>query len=100
MDCWVLHTLHLRDRAQALQLLPTNLNFPFTSLYVTPYLPVPETNGEEWDRLEPIIALDALIELVVMGEYGGTGDTSTKQKAKEALFLRTAGATVFEVCSP
>ncbi|KAI5119824.1 hypothetical protein M0805_004759 [Coniferiporia weirii] len=83
-------------KTQALQLLPTNLNFSFISHIVTPYMPVPETNGEEWDRLEPIVALDALIELVVVGEYSGLDERESKQKAKDALFLRTAGAAVFE----
>ena len=67
---------------------------------MTPYVPVPETNGDEWDKLEPMVSLDALIELVVLGEYQGIGqEEGTKQKIKEALLLRTAGATVFEVCS-
>lgn len=60
-------------------------------------MPVTETNGEEWDRLEPIVALDALVELVVVGEYAGLSEGESKQKAKEALLLRTAGASVFEV---
>lgn len=64
---------------------------------VTPYLPVPDTNGEEWDRLEPIVALDALIDLVVLGEYGGNVEGESKLRAKEGLLMRTAGATVFEV---
>ena len=60
-------------------------------------MPVPETNGEEWDRLEPIVALDALIELVVVGEYAGLGEGDSRQKAKDILLLRTAGDSVFEV---
>ncbi|KAL5512469.1 hypothetical protein ACEPAG_3122 [Sanghuangporus baumii] len=82
-------------KTQALQLLPANLTFPLISHMVTPYLPVPDTNGEEWDRLEHIVALDALIDLVVLGEYGGNVG-ETRLKAKEALLLRTAGATAFE----
>lgn len=62
---------------------------------VTPYIPVPETNGEEWDRLEPMPALDALIELVVHGEYSGSDPS--KLKGKESLQLRAAGSIVFEV---
>ena len=62
---------------------------------VTPYMPVPETNGEEWDRLEPMSALDALIDLVINGEYSGI--ESGKRKGKESLQLRAAGAMVFEV---
>ncbi|KAL5531786.1 USO1 [Sanghuangporus sanghuang] len=83
-------------KTQALQLLPANLTFPLISHMVTPYLPVPDTNGEEWDRLEPIVALDALIDLIVLGEYGGNVEGETRQKAKESLLLRTAGATAFE----
>lgn len=60
-------------------------------------MPVPETNGEEWDRLEPIVALDALVELVVIGEYAGLSEGESKHKAKESLLLRIAGASVFEV---
>lgn len=59
-------------------------------------MPVPETNGEEWDRLEPTTALDSLVELVVLGEYAGA---STGTTTKEALQLRAAGVSVFEVCA-
>lgn len=56
---------------QALRLLPPNLIIPLPELVVTPYVPVPDTNGEEWDRLEPASALDALVELALHGEYNG-----------------------------
>lgn len=62
---------------------------------ITPYIPVPETNGEEWDRLEPMPAVDALIELVVHGEYSGSDPS--KLKGKQSLQLRAAGSIVFEV---
>ena len=79
---------------QALRLLPTNISFPFSEISVTPYVPVPETNGEEWDRLESASALDVLVELIVHGEYNGlSGESSTKH----SLELRTVAATVFEV---
>ncbi|KAH8110425.1 hypothetical protein DFH11DRAFT_1621277 [Phellopilus nigrolimitatus] len=65
-------------KTQALQLLPTNLNFSFISHILTPYMPVPETNGEEWDRLEPIVAW------------------MRYTTAKNALLLRAAGTAVFE----
>jgi hypothetical protein len=55
---------------------------------------VPETNGEEWDRLEPSSALDVLVELAVHGEYNGL---DRRKRTKESLELRTAAATVFEV---
>jgi hypothetical protein len=51
-----------------------------------PYVPVPETNGEEWDRLESASALDILIELTIHGEYNGIGDAS---RTKHSLELRT-----------
>jgi hypothetical protein len=79
---------------QALRLLPTNISFPFTEISLTPYVPVPETNGEEWDRLESASALDVLVELTVHGEYNGLGGGS---RTKYSLELRTAAAAVFEV---
>ncbi|KDQ56270.1 hypothetical protein JAAARDRAFT_132646 [Jaapia argillacea MUCL 33604] len=79
-------------KIQALPLLPPTLPQPLTTLLLTPYLPVPETNGEEWDRLEPESVAGVLVELVVLGEYGGIlGDGG-----REGLELRAAGATVFE----
>lgn len=81
-------------KSQALYLLPTNLNFPFSELTLTPYMPVPETNGEEWDRLEPASALDALVELSLHGEYNGL---YSDKRFKDGLELRAAAATVFEV---
>jgi hypothetical protein len=81
---------------QALTLLPATPPLPLLQLQVTAYMPVPETAGEEWDRLEPSSALDALVELLVHGEYAGqTGAASTRG----ALALRTAALGVFEVCS-
>lgn len=62
---------------------------------MTPYMPVPESNGEEWDRLEPASALDALVELVLHGEYNGL---NSDKRVKEDLELRTAAVSVFEVC--
>lgn len=57
-------------------------------------MPVPETNGEEWDRLEPASALDVLVELALHGEYNGQ---DSAKRVKEGLELRTAAASVFEV---
>jgi hypothetical protein len=60
-------------------------------------MPVPETNGEEWDRLEPASALDVLVELALHGEYNGLyGD----RRLKDALELRGAALNVFDVCPP
>jgi hypothetical protein len=70
------------------------LTFPLSELLVTPYLPVPESNGEEWDRLGSTSALDALVELALYGEYNGID--SGKRK-KDELELRCAAVAVFEV---
>lgn len=61
---------------------------------LTPYCPVPDTNGEEWDRLEPASALDALVELALHGEYNGV---DSEKRLKEGLELRAAAVAVFEV---
>lgn len=61
---------------------------------MTPYMPVPETRGEEWDRLEPASALDALVELALHGEYNGLYSDS---RTKEGLELRSAAVIVFDV---
>jgi hypothetical protein len=57
-------------------------------------MPVPETNGEEWDRLEPASALDVLIELALHGEYNGLEST---KRIQAGLELRAAAVGVFEV---
>ncbi|KAJ6488233.1 p115 like vesicle tethering protein [Mycena vitilis] len=80
-------------KTQALRLLPPNLNFPLSDLALTPYCPVPDTNGEEWDRLEPASALDALVELALHGEYNGVDG---EKRLREGLELRAAAVGVFE----
>ncbi|KAG6856748.1 hypothetical protein H0H87_001092 [Tephrocybe sp. NHM501043] len=80
-------------KTQSLRLLPPNLTFPLSDLILTPYMPVPETNGEEWDRLEPASALDVLVELALHGEYNGM---ESGKRSKDGLELRTAGVAVFE----
>lgn len=57
-------------------------------------MPVPDTNGEEWDRLEPASALDAVVELALHGEYNGLDGG---KRFKDGLELRAAAASVFEV---
>lgn len=57
-------------------------------------MPVPETNGEEWDRLESASALDALVELGLNGEYNGQ---ESGKRLMNGLELRTAAVGVFEV---
>lgn len=60
-------------------------------------MPVPETNDEEWDRLEPASALDMLVELALHGEYNGLyGD----RRLNDALELRGAALNVFGVSTP
>lgn len=81
-------------KTQALHLLPANLNFPLSEHVITPYMPVPETNGEEWDRLESASALDALVELALNGEYNGQ---ESAKRLMSGLELRTAAVGVFEV---
>ncbi|KAJ3864749.1 p115 like vesicle tethering protein [Lentinula novae-zelandiae] len=80
-------------KTQALHLLPANLNFPLPGLIITPYMPVPETNGEEWDRLEAASALDVLVELGLNGEYNGV---DSARRSMTGLELRTAAVGVFE----
>jgi hypothetical protein len=64
---------------------------------VTPYAPVPETNGEEWDRLEPVQGIDLIVSTTLDGEYGGVAST-TGGLWKEDMELRTVALTAFEVC--
>ncbi|KAG6918883.1 hypothetical protein DXG01_010947 [Tephrocybe rancida] len=80
-------------KTQSLRLLPPNSTFPLSDVILTPYMPVPETNGEEWDRLEPASALDALVELALHGEYNGL---ESGKRIKDGLELRTAAVAVFE----
>lgn len=80
-------------KTQALQLLPNNSAFPLADVVVTPYMPVPETNGEEWDRLEPASALDVLVELALHGEYNGLFG---HKRSKDCLELRAAALRVFD----
>lgn len=64
-------------------------------MLMTPYMPVPETNGEEWDRLEPASALDILVELVLHGEYNNI--LEGERRSKEGMELRAAALGVFQV---
>ncbi|KAI0090824.1 p115 like vesicle tethering protein [Irpex rosettiformis] len=80
-------------KTQALRLLPVNLTFPLPSLSVIPYIPVPDTNGEEWDRLESASALDVLVELILNGEYNGLHGA---KRTRDDLELRGAALSVFQ----
>ena len=64
-------------------------------MVLTPYMPVPDTNGEEWDRLEAATGIDALLELIMHGEYNGQ-DAARRQK--DSIDLRATAVGVFEVC--
>lgn len=63
-------------------------------MLLTPYMPVPETNGEEWDRLEPASALDALVGLVLHAEYNGL---FSAKRTRDGMELRSAALHVFQV---
>ncbi|KAG1737831.1 p115 like vesicle tethering protein [Suillus paluster] len=80
-------------KTQALHLLPATFTFPLSEVILTPYMPVPETRGEEWDRLEPASALDVLVELALHGEYNGLYSDS---RTKDGLELRSAAVIVFD----
>ncbi|KNZ72368.1 General vesicular transport factor [Termitomyces sp. J132] len=80
-------------KIQSLRLLPLNSTFPLSELILTPYMPVPETNGEEWDRLEPASALDVLVELALHGEYNGL---EGGKRSRDGLELRAVAVSVFE----
>lgn len=79
---------------QALRTLPPAPVFP--TAVITPYQPVPETNGEEWDRLEPLTALDALVHNALEGEYGGVNEVREGGK-RDAMEFRALSLGVFEV---
>jgi hypothetical protein len=59
-------------------------------------MPVLDTNGEEWDRLEAATGIDALLELIMHGEYNGQ-DAARRQK--DSAELRATAVGVFEVCA-
>ncbi|GAB1523194.1 Vesicle-mediated ER to Golgi transport protein [Rhizoctonia solani] len=84
-------------KTQALLALPSRPNL---TVHITPYLPVPGSNGEEWDRLPEQEALGALIGVALDGEYGGvlaaTEDDVDVGLGKEELELRWAAASVFD----
>ncbi|KAM5537857.1 hypothetical protein V8D89_008499 [Ganoderma adspersum] len=82
-------------KTQALRLVPSNISgLPLAEMVVTPYVPVPDTNGEEWDRLEPASALDALVELILHGEYNNIIDG--ERRTKDGMELRGAALGIFQ----
>jgi hypothetical protein len=87
-------------KTQALLALPSRPNL---AVHITPYLPVPGSNGEEWDRLPEQEALGALVGVALDGEYGGilaaAEDNADVGLGKEELELRWAATSVFDVRS-
>ncbi len=59
-------------------------------------MPVPETNGEEWDRMERASSLDVLVELILHGEYNGM---HSAKRTHDGMALRAAALGVFQVNS-
>jgi intracellular protein transport protein USO1 len=82
-------------KSQALHLLSGYNQPPPLLRIVVPYIPVPETNGEEWDRLEPRRCIDLLISTAVDGEYAGYG--TVPPITKESMELRGVSLGVFDV---
>lgn len=80
-----------------MQLLSGYLQPPPLFRSVIPYNPVPETNDEEWDRLEPCRGIDLLVLTSVDGEYGGIGKALSTDK--ESMNLRGIALGVFDVSS-
>ncbi|KAI0031987.1 p115 like vesicle tethering protein [Vararia minispora EC-137] len=80
-------------KTQCLRHLPADATPMLPEMVVTPYMPVPETNGEEWDKLEVATALDALIELIMHGEYNGL---DAEKRSKVGMDLRATAVDVFE----
>ncbi|KAG8811533.1 hypothetical protein FRC17_002410, partial [Serendipita sp. 399] len=81
-------------KAQALRLLSSYNQTPPFFQTVTPYVPVPESNGDEWDRLEPRRGIDLLVSTALDGEYGGVGVTTPTNKG--TMNLRGIALTVFD----
>lgn len=81
-----------RVKTKALSLVPEDLDLPLTQMIVTPYIPVPDTDGEEWDRLESSSAFDVLVELILHSEYNST---IAPARGRDALDLRAAALRVF-----
>lgn len=85
-------------KSQALTLLSGYLQPPPLFRPIVPYNPVPDTNDEEWDRLEPCRGIDLLVLTTVDGEYGGIGKILPTDK--ESMNLRGIALSVFDVSMP
>ncbi|KAG9002818.1 hypothetical protein FRB94_003621 [Tulasnella sp. JGI-2019a] len=65
---------------------------------ITCYIPVPETNGEEWDRLAAEPAVGVLVAYALDGDFGiphAVPEPVGPQARREALELRAAALTTF-----
>ncbi|KAI9450835.1 p115 like vesicle tethering protein [Russula earlei] len=80
-------------KVKCLRLLPPAAAPLLPDMILTPYMPVPDTNGEEWDRLEAATGIDALLELIMHGEYNGQDSV---RRQKESVDLRATAVGVFE----
>lgn len=81
-------------KAQALRLLSGYNQAPPLLRNITPYIPVPDSNGEEWDRLDACRGIDLLVQTAVDGEYGGLG--LAPPTSKESIELRSVALSVFD----
>ncbi|KAJ7592055.1 hypothetical protein C8J56DRAFT_886782 [Mycena floridula] len=87
----------INSKGSALHLLPSSLNSLLSEISLTP---VPETNGEERDRLEPASAPDALVELALHGECNGLDGGKRLKDGLELLAYSVFPAQiVLELCS-
>ena len=81
-----------RVKINALNLLPGDLNLPLTQMIVTPYVTVPDTNGEEWDQLESSSAFNDLVELILHAGYNGR---IAPPRRRDSFELRTSALRIF-----
>ena len=95
MELGIASNAPLSLKARALGLLAGYNQAPPLFQAVIPYNPVPNTNGEEWDRLEPCRAVDLLVSVALDGEYGGLGVTATT--GKESMEFRGVALSTFDV---
>ncbi|KAG9049606.1 hypothetical protein FS837_009806 [Tulasnella sp. UAMH 9824] len=82
-------------KTKALKALPPDP--PLLNL-ITCYIPVPETNGEEWDRLPAEPAIGVLVAYALDGDYGMPGSVEFVGPIarRGSLELRAAALSTFE----
>ncbi|KAG8967891.1 hypothetical protein FRC05_001856 [Tulasnella sp. 425] len=82
-------------KTKALKALPPDP--PLLNL-ITCYIPVPETNGEEWDRLPPEPAIGVLVAYALDGDFGMPGSVEVVGPVarRGSLELRAAALSTFE----